>query len=149
MSAAHHSSEYEVIWLVRRLFRSLAYKSNEMLEELEITAADRAVMEFLYPDKKLSVPEIASRYRVSRQHVQVTINPLVERGLLLTEPNLRHKRSVLVALTKSGRALFKSVINRESRVIDELFSEISSSNVKTTAATLNALLSALTEGEIK
>lgn len=65
MSAAHHSSEYEVIWLVRRLFRSLAYKSNEMLEELEITAADRAVMEFLYPDKKLSVPEIASRYHVS------------------------------------------------------------------------------------
>ncbi len=149
MSAAHHSSEYEIIWLVRRLFRSLAYKSNEMLEELQITAADRAVMEFLYPDKKLSVPEIASRYRVSRQHVQVTINPLVERGLLLTEPNPRHKRSVLVALTKSGRALFKSVINQESRVIDELFSEISSSNVKTTAATLNALLSALTEGEIK
>jgi DNA-binding MarR family transcriptional regulator len=69
---------YQIIWLIRRLFRSLSQKSDEMLRELGITAADRAVLEFLYPDAALSVPEIAKRYDVSRQHVQVTVNPLLE-----------------------------------------------------------------------
>ena len=65
---------YQIVWLIRRLFRALAQKSDDSLQDLGISVADRAVMEFLQPDQKLSVPEIAERYQVSRQHVQVTVN---------------------------------------------------------------------------
>jgi hypothetical protein len=54
------NENYEVVWLVRRLFRALAQKASENLGHYELTVADRAVMEFLYPHEQLSVPEIRS-----------------------------------------------------------------------------------------
>jgi hypothetical protein len=51
------SELYQVIWLIRRVFRALSQKSSENLVEFGISVADRAVMEFLYPDKALSVPD--------------------------------------------------------------------------------------------
>lgn len=145
MSTAHSTNEYRVIWLIRRLFRSLAQNSNKNLESLGLSAADRAVMEFLYPDEKLSVPEIAEKYHVTRQHVQVTVNPLLERGLLATKANPKHKKSVLIALTKAGRNLFKKVILNESGAIEKLFSDIPSSDIKTTAFALEVLLRSSTK----
>jgi hypothetical protein len=47
MSRAIESEPYQVIWLIRRLFRALAQRSNENLEGFGISVADRAVMEFL------------------------------------------------------------------------------------------------------
>ena len=43
----HESDEYGVTWLVRRLFRAMADKADDYLADLGITAADRAVLEFL------------------------------------------------------------------------------------------------------
>ena len=82
-----------------------AQRSNDGLQELGVSAADRAVMEFLYPDEKLSVPEIAERYQVSRQHVQMTVNELLESGFLTKKVNPRHKRSQLIALTSKTIAI--------------------------------------------
>ena len=66
MPNQEQSADYQIIWLIRRLFRALSQKSNESLQDLGVSVADRAVMEFLYPDESLSVPEIAERYHVSR-----------------------------------------------------------------------------------
>ena len=85
MSNAAASDQYQVIWLIRRLFRALSQKSSENLEGLGISVAERAVMEFLYPEKMLSVPEIAEQYNVSRQHIQVTVNSLLESELVVTK----------------------------------------------------------------
>ena len=52
-------------------------QADDYLADTGLSAADRAVMEFLYPEEELSVPDIARRYDVSRQHVQVTVNGLV------------------------------------------------------------------------
>ena len=76
----------------------MAAAADDYLEASGLSAAERAVMEFLYPDRRLTVPEIAARYDVSRQHVQVTVNRLVDKGLLRAETNPRHKRSVLLRL---------------------------------------------------
>ena len=58
---------YEVTWLIRRPFRAMDARADQYLAEAELTAADRAVMEFLTTSDALSVPEIARRYNVSRQ----------------------------------------------------------------------------------
>ncbi len=134
---------YQVIWLVRRLFRALAQKSTENLEDLGISAADRAVMEFLYPNAELSVPEIAERYLVSRQHVQVTVNALLESTLLRTKPNPRHKRSSLIALSGKGRALFQKIRKRDERAVARLFADIPARDRETTQKTLETLLAKL------
>jgi DNA-binding MarR family transcriptional regulator len=138
---------YQVVWLIRRLFRALAQKASENLGQYELTVADRAVMEFLYPHEQLSVPGIASRYQVSRQHVQVTVNSLREKGLLESRPNPRHKRSSLMQLSDKGGELFSKILAKDKSTVEELFSNIPPEDQKTTRRTLETLLRELSEGE--
>ena len=134
---------YQVIWLIRRLFRAFSQKGSENLQGVGVSVADRAVMEFLYPDKKLSVPEIAERYQVSRQHVQTTVNALLENGLVVSRDNPRHKRSPLIALSQKGRKLFASILKKDEQVITELFSTIPVNHVQITRRTLQSMLDRL------
>ncbi len=143
MPAALDDERYEIIWLVRRLFRALAQKSGENLEGMGISVADRAVMEFLHPDARLSVPEIASRYQVSRQHVQATVNSLLAKGLVTARDNPRHKRSALITLTPKGRKLFASVLDADAAVVEALFADLSTDDVEITRQTLQNLFSKL------
>jgi len=146
MADAINTESYQVIWLVRRLFRALSHKASENLEGLGISVADRAVMEFLYPDKMLSVPEIAELYKVSRQHVQTTVNSLLDKGLVVTRENPRHKRSPLITLNAKGRKLFGRVLQKDKEVVEILFSQISKSNIEVTQQTLQSLLNELSGG---
>lgn len=134
---------YQIVWLTRRLFRALAQKSDESLRDIGLSAADRAVMEFLHPDETLSVPEIAERYQVSRQHVQVTVNSLSDAGILVAKVNPRHKRSPLISLTAKGKRMFRTIKNRDTKVITKLFSNIPERDRRITQKTLEALLTEL------
>lgn len=136
-------SAYQIIWLTRRLFRALGQKSDASLQDMGISVADRAVMEFLYPDGRLSVPEIAERYQVSRQHVQVTVNGLVQTGILAAGVNPRHKRSALIGLTSKGKGMFKVIMGRDKKIVKKLFSKISEKDKGVTRKTLAALLAEL------
>jgi DNA-binding MarR family transcriptional regulator len=137
------NNAYQIIWLTRRLFRALAQKSDDSLHDLGISVADRAVMEFLHPDETLSVPEIAERYQVSRQHVQVTVNSLLDAGILVAKVNPRHKRSPLIALTDKGKKLFRTIKARDTKAIKQLFSNIPEKDRCITQKTLETLLAEL------
>ena len=134
---------YQIVWLTRRLFRALAQKSDASLQDIGVSVADRAVMEFLYPDGELSVPEIAERYQVSRQHVQVTVNGLLLAGILAARVNPRHKRSPLIGLTSKGRGVFKAIKARDKKTVKKLFLKISEKDKGVTKKTLAALLAEL------
>lgn len=139
MTTARVEKAYEVTWLIRRLFRAMGDTADRYLKDSGLTAADRAVMEFLYPTHALSVPEIARRYHVSRQHVQVTVNGLIEKGLLRSEENPHHKRSRLIRLSSIGRECFDEIFANESRLIEELFTEIPDEWLDATHQTLQLM----------
>jgi DNA-binding MarR family transcriptional regulator len=148
MTNSPENAGYEVIWLVRRLFRSLAVMADSYLKDDELTAADRAVMEFLYPDERLSVPSIASKYRVSRQHIQVTVNRLRSIGLLRAEANPRHKRSQLIRLSELGRETFAEIRNNEAAIVQKLFADLNQQDVERTRRLLTSLLTRCETGEL-
>lgn len=131
---------YNVTWLVRRLFRALTDLANDYLQDTGLTAADRAVLEFLYPDERLTVPDIARRYRVTRQHVQVTVNKLLDDGLLQSLDNPRHKRSPLLHLSQRGKKTFAKIREHENALLDEMFGDIEIADLATTKRTLETLL---------
>ena len=135
---------YRVTWLVRRLFRTMAEKTDTHLRDSDLMAADRAVMEFLYPDSQLSVPAIARRYQVSRQHVQVTVNRLLELGLVRSGNNPRHKRSPLFSLSELGHEAFTEIRNIERHLLDDLFADVEIADLATTKRTLETLLKRMT-----
>ncbi len=143
MADTRNKRAYEITWLIRRLFRSMSQEADRYLHESGLTAADRAVMEFLYPDSELTVPAIADRYDVSRQHVQVTVNGLIEKGVLSTKPNPRHKRSQLVFLNSRGRKRFSEIRRTEAAIVDRLFADIPDQALETTQRSLEELLKKL------
>ena len=144
MASLRDSDHYQITWHIRRLFRSMGLFADSYLSELGISAADRAVMEFLHPDNKLSVPQIADLYSVSRQHVQVTVNALLERGIVTLEENPRHKRSPLITLNDTGRSLFSQVVKKDKEAIEQLFYNVSGTEAKKVRATLEKMLANLT-----
>ncbi len=131
---------YAITWLVRRLFRAMAAMADEYLADSGLSAADRAVMEFLYPDEHRPVPEIAALYDVSRQHVQVTVNRLARNGLLVAEDNPRHKRSPLYRLSDDGRAAFEDIRRSEGALLERVFRDIGRDDLEATRRTLGTLL---------
>jgi DNA-binding MarR family transcriptional regulator len=143
-----NSSAYELTWLVRRLFRAMAKAADNYLRTFDISAADRAVMEFLFPEQQLSVPQIADRYAVSRQHVQVTVNQLLQREILTASPNPHHKRSSLIGLSDAGRELFAEIQQRDAELVAELFDSVPDKDIQTTRATLRLLMDKLSQGDI-
>jgi len=140
MPSARTDRAYEVTWLVRRLFRAMGAKADEYLASANLSAAERAVMEFLYPNQEMSVPDIARRYKVSRQHVQVTVNGLQAKGLLRSIDNPQHKRSHLSRLNNRGRESFEEIRRHELTLIEQVFADISDSALATTHETLSVLV---------
>ena len=136
---------YQITWLVRRLFRAMEERADAYLQDEGLTAADRAVMEFLSAGEHLTVPDIARRYQVSRQHVQVTVNGLLDRGLLETHANPRHKRSPLLGLSERGTSVFAGIRRKEQRRIDAMFADIEIADIATTKRTLQRLLERIRE----
>jgi DNA-binding MarR family transcriptional regulator len=145
MTGFKDSDQYQITWLIRRIFRAMALKADKYLESLNISVADRAVMEFLYPDQQLSVPQIADQYHVTRQHVQATVNSLKERGLVIMEENPRHARSQFVVLSDKGREMFTEIAARDEAAIKKIFVNISDKQCGRTRKTLARLLNNLTE----
>lgn len=124
MSDEIHSEAYRVTWLIRRLCRVLGSNTGGDLKGLSVSTAEWTVMEYLYPDARLSVPEIARRYRVSRQHVQVTVNSLVDKGLAARLENPGHKRSPLIVLADQGRTVFEAVLQRDWNATEKTFEHV-------------------------
>ncbi len=143
MSSKQPEDAYEISWLIRRLFRAMAQNANERLASRDLSAADRAVIEFLYPDEALAVPEIARRYQVSRQHVQTTANKLINKKLIKLKTNPQHKRSSLLTLTNKGKRLFVSIRKDDEEVLQKVFEGISHGDVTVTRKTLKRLISQL------
>ena len=135
-----HTDAYKVTWLVRRLFRAMGETADAYLQDSGLSSADRAVLEFLYPEEQLTVPGIARRYQVSRQHVQVTANRLLEQGLVRSVDNPRHKRSPLFRLSALGREAFAEIRRNEAALLETVFADIELADVATTRRTLEALL---------
>jgi DNA-binding MarR family transcriptional regulator len=75
--------------------------------------AQRAVLEFLLMNGPATVPAIARARRVTRQHVQALVNPLLEGGYVDSVENPDHKRSRLIALTPAGDRLIRSMRRTE------------------------------------
>ena len=135
--------DHEIIRKLRRLFRALTAQRDETLKRFGLSGAERTVLEFLYPDAALTVPQIARRFRVSRQHIQVNVNSLGDKGLLLQTENPDHARSPLLRLTNKGVTTFAAIEETEKDIIGRLFQTIPAAEKVVTARVLGQLLDKL------
>lgn len=133
------SALYPFIWKIRRVFQQLRSVSDAMLEDLEINASERAVLEALSGEEASSVPQIAKRLNVSRQYVQVLVNELLTKELVNSAENPSHKRSPLISITSKGGKLFAAISESERDLLNVLQSSFSNTDLAISLKTLETL----------
>lgn len=114
MTADRVSEVYEVLGQVRTCFNLLRSLADRLHEDLGVNPSMRAVMESLAGETGRTVPDIAREKGVSRQHVQVIMNALLEAGLVEAVDNPSHRRSPLFMLTVRAQTVFAEIRRREA-----------------------------------
>lgn len=90
-------------------------------------------------DGPLSVPQIGRRMGLTRQSVQVSVNHLVDDGLLAAGTNEHHRRSPLFALTADGVAVYARLAAAQEHWIAGLVDGLAGSDVAAASTVLRAL----------
>jgi DNA-binding MarR family transcriptional regulator len=121
---------YGVIRQIRFGFNQLRALGDALHQDLGITASMRAVMESLAEDGEQTVPQIARRKSVSRQHIQVNVDELVRTALGALKDNPAHRRSPFVVLTERGQSVFKEMRGREEGILNSLAKEFTANELE-------------------
>ncbi len=124
---------------VRRLFHQLRLSAEQLHADPALTAAHRAMLESLFRDGPQTVPELARGRSVSRQHIQILINRLLELGLVEARPNPGNRRSPHIALADAGRKRFEAMRRRERRTFAPATLPVSARRLREATETLAAL----------
>ncbi len=128
----------------RLLFHALKEWAEAVHSDVGVTVSMRAVLEILFLRGATSVPEMARARLVSRQHIQQQVDALLDQKLVRREPNPAHKRSSLITLTDSGRALIQNMRAEELGVLTRLQTGVSDNAVRNATQVLAAWKDALT-----
>ncbi len=124
---------------VRKLFHRMGNQWNDLHRDLGVSARMRAVLEALGEGGR-AVPDLAREKEVSRQHIQIIVNELLEAGFVRRERNPAHRRSPLIEITQQGRAIFEQLAARERRLFPEVARELETLGLSQAADALEALL---------
>lgn len=129
---------YALTGQIRTLFHKMANTIDELHWENGITAGMRAVLEMLSAGDK-TVPEMARLRQVSRQHIQLLVNDLIEAGFAETKTNPAHKRSSLISQTQKGSQAFAKVREKEKRLLSTAAKKINANDLQASRDVLTAL----------
>ncbi len=124
---------------VRTCFNQLRSLAESTNADLEVTASMRAILESLFRDVPMTVPDLARARGTSRQHVQKAINGLPDQGLVTAVENPGHKRSVRDHLSPEGRGVFAEIGSREAAPMRALSQALDLAEIETAAAVLSRL----------
>jgi DNA-binding MarR family transcriptional regulator len=118
------------------LYNRIVRVGEALHAEESVTLGMRAVLEYLQINGPATVPEIARKRLVTRQHIQMLVNSLLEQKLVSLEANPKHKRSLLVALTAGGERVIARMRERERRAFDALKFQATPKEIEAAARTL-------------
>jgi DNA-binding MarR family transcriptional regulator len=131
----------------RMLFHRMKLASEQLHGAEQITAGMRGVLFGLDRSGPQTVPQMAKARPVSRQHIQMLVNPLAERRYVELVDNPAHKRSKLVRLTAKGQRLVDRMRRRESRVLGALGTGMTERQLSSAAAVMRSLRVTLASDE--
>lgn len=132
-------SLYEVMYSARALMHRLRVAVAQLHGRGDLAAGERGVLMSLDELGPQTVPQLARARPVSRQHIQMLVNPLLHEGYVELADNPAHKRSKLVGLTPKGRRAVQQMKAREARVFSALDIPVQPRTMQRAARTLDAV----------
>jgi len=128
---------------VRLCYHRIVQVGEQLHADEPVTLGMRGVLEFLLKNGPATVPEIARSRSVTRQHIQILVNGLLEQDLVVLEDNPLHKRSSFVTLTKAGERVIRRMRKREGQLYRSIEFGVRRSELKAAARTLERVRGAL------
>jgi DNA-binding MarR family transcriptional regulator len=133
----------DLIWEVRRLFRELGQAGDVALARVGVTAAERALLEFLAKEEApVTLSELARKRAVSRQHIHQTLSRL-NRNWVNRSHDPADARSVSISLSKEGRAFWKRIRAMDGEWLQRLEGRLTEREVLAATAALRKVREAL------
>lgn len=125
----------EVVFLFHRMrrFAENTYGDGEQ------SAARRGILRELAHAGPRTVPQMVEHRGVSRQHIQVVVNSLLEDGLVEAIKNPIHKRSSRIQLTSKGEAKVREIEHIDNQTLRSFSARFSKEELEQTTHTLNQL----------
>jgi|SRR5579862_5773792 len=93
------------LYLVRQIQLHCRDKMNEALEAFELTASQYTILSILSHRDGLSSAQLARRFGVTPQSMNVLIGALEEKGLISRRESPHNRRILKTTLTRAGREL--------------------------------------------
>jgi len=140
---------YKLIAALRISFNRLKGVAEELHRDLGINVSMRGVLESLAGEVAKTVPVIAREKGVSRQHIQVNVDALLQEGMVETRDNVAHQRSPLIALTTKGKRVFAEIRRREAAILESLAEGFAPTSLDDAARVLESLNARLIQRERK
>jgi DNA-binding MarR family transcriptional regulator len=139
MSGDRGERLYSVVRYLRPLVLNSARVVDATLRPAGVTVGMRAVLEDLHEKGAGTVPLIAGHLDLPRQGVQRHVNDLLALGYVETKPNRAHRRSVLLALTPTGRQVIEDVITADFHQLATLAVDCTEEEIRIAAKVLASL----------
>lgn len=117
-------SAYEVLLRVRPLYQAAERAVDDALRDSGLTVPLRAVLELVLTRGRLTVPQVAREFGVTRQSIQALVDTGVALGLLGFEDNPQHRRSRFVTATEHGEQTFAAVHRRELANLERVAADL-------------------------
>ena len=121
--------------------------SEDIHAHSSLSGAMRGVLRDLDSSGPLTVPQLARRRPVTRQHIQAIVNDLQRHGLVELVDNPKHKRSHLVQLTPAGRQTLQEIVERERSVLERVELQVSEEDLQTATEVLTRLRRTMEQDE--
>lgn len=132
---------------VRSLFHELRAVAQDLHGGSSLAGGRRGVLLNLLQDGDQTVPQLAQRRPVSRQHIQTLVNELMQQKLVDRKPNPAHQRSKLVTLTDKGRTQIKAMLALEKKALHILNLDASTGELAAATAVLSNVRKAISAPE--
>jgi len=102
-------------------YRDFTNAADVILEELGLGRAHHRAMHFIGRHPGITVSELLSILRITKQSLARVLNELVERGYVAQSPGLGDRRQRLLRLTASGADLEQLAFARQKARLAEAF----------------------------
>jgi DNA-binding MarR family transcriptional regulator len=133
---------YQGVQLVRPLLRNITKRVEADLEGAGVSVGQRAILEALLLLGRATAPQLTQALDVKRQFVARELQELHHRGLVVQEPNPKHRTSAFYSLTPESRGLIEGIRARERREFARFAGRYSAEEI----AAFHRIMTALNEG---
>lgn len=137
---------YAGIVMTRPLLRNITSRLEADLDGTGVGVGERAILEVLVSVPQATGPEITQMLQVTRQLVGRLLKEMIERGLLKTIPNPKHRTSHYYTLTKESRDLIEEIRATEMARIGEFAACFTPEEIRAYYAVQKKLDAVMTQG---